>query len=315
MRFEGKHKFFKRVIRNAQNFKNVAMTLATKHKAGSYHLDCSSFFRPSVEMSNVTAVSLAIFPRMVQTAIAQNITMVGSLSDVSSVCIDGIKCHPGMILSAGSCSGLPESPQIEKIVAANAEILFVCLKMTAWYSEHLRCYELHCNESNRAFTACLLISAKVVRSPSRMHFHFRGWIIINQVGSAKFVSKFDLLKGYWQVPLNIRAQDISAFITPSGLYSYKVMPFGLRNGPLTFQSLMNRVVGDLEGCAVYLDDMVVYSDSWDSHVLRILTLFEHFAAARLTVNLAKCDFACATVTYLGHVVSQGRVRPVQAKGW
>lgn len=63
MRFEGKHKFFKRVIRTAQNFKNVAMTLATKHqKAVSYHLDCSSFFRPSVEMSKVTPVLLATFP-------------------------------------------------------------------------------------------------------------------------------------------------------------------------------------------------------------------------------------------------------------
>ena len=136
---------------------------------------------------------------------------------------------------------------------------------------------------------------------------------IDQVGSAKFVSKFDLLKGYWQVPLTRRAQEISAFITPSGLYSYKVMPFGLRNAPATFQRLMNRVVGDLAGCAVYLDDVVVYSSNWDSHVQRIQTLFERLASARLTVNLAKCEFARATVTYLGHVVGQGHVRPVQAK--
>lgn len=55
MRSEGKHKFFKKAIRNTQNFKNVAMTLATKHqKAISYHLDCSSFFKQSVEMVKVT---------------------------------------------------------------------------------------------------------------------------------------------------------------------------------------------------------------------------------------------------------------------
>lgn len=62
------------------------------------------------------------------------------------------------------------------------------------------------------------------------------------MGSAKFVSKFDLLKGYWQVPLSKRARDIAAFITPSGLYSYTVMPFGLRNAPANFQWLMNKVV-------------------------------------------------------------------------
>lgn len=143
MRFEGKHKFFKRAIRNTQNFKNVSMSLATKHqKAVSYNLDCSSFFRPSVEMSKVKTVSTSTLPPSVQAVITQ-----GTVLDASSVCIDGIKYHPGMMLSSGSCSGLPEFVRIEKILADNAEILFVCLKMTAWYSEHLRSYELHYNDS------------------------------------------------------------------------------------------------------------------------------------------------------------------------
>lgn len=78
---------------------------------------------------------------------------------------------------------------------------------------------------------------------------------IDQVVAVKFVSKFDL-KGYWQVPLSVRARHISAFITPTGLYEYTVMSFGLRNAPATFQRLMNMVVSGLEGCAVYLDDCV-----------------------------------------------------------
>lgn len=136
---------------------------------------------------------------------------------------------------------------------------------------------------------------------------------IDLVGSAKFVSKFDLLKGYWQVPLSKRAQEIAAFVTPSGLYSYTVMPFGLKNAPATFQRLMNRVTAGLEGCSVYLDDLVVYSDTWHSHLRRIRALFERLAEAQLTVNLAKCEFARATVTYLGRVVGQGSVSPVDVK--
>ena len=136
---------------------------------------------------------------------------------------------------------------------------------------------------------------------------------IDQVGSAKFVSKFDLLKGYWQVPLSARAREIAAFITPNGLYSYKVMPFGLRNAPATFQRLMNQVIWDMPGCAVYLDDVVIYSDTWEVHLERIRELFSRLREARLTVNLAKCEFARATVTYLGRVVGQGQVRPVEAK--
>lgn len=110
---------------------------------------------------------------------------------------------------------------------------------------------------------------------------------IDQVGSAKYVSKFDLLKGYWQVHLTRRACEIAAFISPSGLISYTVMPFGLRNAPATFQRLMNRVVSGLEGCAVYLDDVVIYSDSWEEHVCRVQALLERLVWARLTINLAK----------------------------
>lgn len=136
---------------------------------------------------------------------------------------------------------------------------------------------------------------------------------VDQVGNARFVSKFDLLKGYWQVPLTARAQEISAFITPSGLFSYKVMSFGLRNAPATFQRLMNRVISGLKGCTVYLDDVVVFSETWEEHLGQIRALFDRFIWANLTVNLTKCDFAKATVTYLGKVVGQGQVRPVRAK--
>ena len=65
---------------------------------------------------------------------------------------------------------------------------------------------------------------------------------IDLVDSATFVCKFDLLKGYWQVPLTERVREIAAFITPSGLYLYTIIPLGLKNAPATFQRLMNRFV-------------------------------------------------------------------------
>lgn len=115
------------------------------------------------------------------------------------------------------------------------------------------------------------------------------------------------------MPLTARAQEISAFVTPSGLFSYKVMSFGLRNAPATFQRLMNQVISGLEGCAVYLDDVVVYSDTWLEHLSRLRALFDRLVGANLTVNLSKCEFAKATVIYLGKVVGQGHVCPVGAK--
>lgn len=110
---------------------------------------------------------------------------------------------------------------------------------------------------------------------------------MDQVGAAKYVSKFDLLKGYWQVPLSNTAQKMATFIIPSGLYSYKVMPFGFRNAPATFQHLMNHVMARLAGCAVYLDHLVVYSDSWVSHMQRVRALFDCLTEANLIENLFK----------------------------
>lgn len=136
---------------------------------------------------------------------------------------------------------------------------------------------------------------------------------IDSVGSAKFVTKIDLLKGYYQVPLTTRAQEVCAFTTSSGLYTYKRMSFGLRNAPATFQRLMNSVISGLDGCAVYLDDVVVYSQTWEEHLRQLRALFTRLETAKLTVNLAKCEFARATVVYLGNVVGQGKVCPVRAK--
>lgn len=86
------------------------------------------------------------------------------------------------------------------------------------------------------------------------------------------------------------------------------MGFGLQNAPATFQRLMNKVVFSLEGCAVYLDDVIVFSDAWEQHLVCLHPLM-HLAEVHLTVNLAKCEFAKATVRYLGH----GEMRPIQAK--
>lgn len=85
------------------------------------------------------------------------------------------------------------------------------------------------------------------------------------------------------------------------------------NAPATFQRMMNMMASRLEGYAVYFDDMVICIDTWEEHLLRIRALFERLTDGNLTGNLAKCEFAKTSVTYLGRVVQQGEVRPVQEK--
>ena len=136
---------------------------------------------------------------------------------------------------------------------------------------------------------------------------------IDRIGVSKYVSKLDLLKGYWQVPLTDRAKEISAFVTPDGFFQYKVMPFGMKNAPATFQRMINKIISGLQGCEGYIDDVVVYANSWEDHLDRLRNLFLKLREAQLTVNLAKTELGCAYVTYLGHQVGQGQVKPLDAK--
>jgi hypothetical protein len=122
-----------------------------------------------------------------------------------------------------------------------------------------------------------------------------------------------MLKGYWQVPLTERAKEISAFITPSGLYQYKVTAFRLKNSPATFQRMVNMLIRDIDGCEGYIDNVVIYSDNWPDHLTRIEKFFQKTLDANLTINLAKSEFGKVTVKYLGHIICQGQIKPVVAK--
>ncbi len=94
---------------------------------------------------------------------------------------------------------------------------------------------------------------------------------------------------------------------------YRVMDFGLRNAGATFQRFMSIVLSNVPNCEAYLDDVVCYSDMWEGHLETLNDVFKCLRNANLTLNLSKCEFGCATVTYLGKEVGNGQVRPLNSK--
>lgn len=136
--------------------------------------------------------------------------------------------------------------------------------------------------------------------------------IIDKVGSSKFISRIDLLIGY-QVPLTDNAKRISALITPTGLYQYKTMPFGMKGTPATFQRLITNILSGLERVVAYLDDLIIFTDSWRDHIGVLNQVFQRLRQAKLTVNLLKSEFGHAKLKVLGHEVGSGCVFPVSAK--
>ena len=98
--------------------------------------------------------------------------------------------------------------------------------------------------------------------------------ILNKVSRARYVSKIDLTKGYWQVPLDRDAEEKSAFVTPFGQYQFTVMPFGMVNAGATFVRLMNKVLNGHEDYAdSFIDDVGIFSDSWSFHLEHLKTVF------------------------------------------
>jgi len=98
-----------------------------------------------------------------------------------------------------------------------------------------------------------------------------------------YFSPLNLLSGYWQVPLSPDAQEKAAFITRDELWKWKVLPFGLTSAPTTFQRLMEQVLSGLhwKTLLIYLNDIIVISPDFKTHVSRLREVFERLRGAGL----------------------------------
>ena len=138
--------------------------------------------------------------------------------------------------------------------------------------------------------------------------------LIDRLGKANYISTLDLTRGYWQVPVAKESQPKTAFATPFGFYQFTVMPFGLQGAPATFQRLMDSVLQGLENfSSAYLDDLIIFSESWEKHLEHISSILERLKSAGLTVKPKKCHFGASHCLYLGHIVGGGTVRPEKSK--
>ena len=88
--------------------------------------------------------------------------------------------------------------------------------------------------------------------------------LVDRLGMATYYTTLDCTKRYWQIPLSPAAREKTAFSTPLGLYQFKVLLFG---APATFQRLMDRVLRPHAAyAAAYIDDIVIYSGTWEQHM-------------------------------------------------
>ncbi len=132
--------------------------------------------------------------------------------------------------------------------------------------------------------------------------------MVEMVGRGSVLSKVDLAKGFHQVVVAERDRDKTCFICPFGKFRFKRMQFGLTNAPSVFQRLMDEVLVDCQDFArVYIDDILVVSEDWESHLGHLRRLFGTLREAGLTCKRQKCSFGRRTLEFLGHQIGGGVV--------
>lgn len=135
---------------------------------------------------------------------------------------------------------------------------------------------------------------------------------IDRLGRAKYFSTLDMLTGFHQVKLNEDSVHRTAFVTPEGHFEYLKMPYGLANAPVVYQRIISdtlRPFIDAGQVLVYVDDVMLISDTVMAGLSLLDSVLETLTKAGFSINLRKCAFLTTEVEYLGRTIGKGQVRP------
>ena len=144
MRFEAKHSFFKQAVRHINNFRNVTLSLATKHQfMVAYNMLCPDDEKSALEVEQVSKVPIDILNEDVVNTITQKYPKITAVNLAQIVTVNGINYKKGMIVVHGSCGSLPEFSEIIQLCIVKDDLSLIVKKLNSWYREHYRAFELH----------------------------------------------------------------------------------------------------------------------------------------------------------------------------
>ena len=118
-------------------------------------------------------------------------------------------------------------------------------------------------------------------------------------------TKLDVRQAFYRIRLTEEVEDLTTFRTRYGNYKYRVLPFGLCNGPATFQRYINKVLHGLldDFCTAYLDNIFIYSENPFVHEAHVTQVLARLRDAGLQVDIKKSEFAVTRTKFLGLIIS------------
>ena len=126
-----------------------------------------------------------------------------------------------------------------------------------------------------------------------------------RMSGCKFITKFDIIAAFNKLRMDPGSEDLTTFITSMGSYKYCVLPFGLTNGPASYQHYMNDTLLPYlnDFVQAYLDDIIIYSKTWKEHTQHVHIVLARLCEAGLQVDIKKSEFFVQETTFLGLLVS------------
>ena len=135
--------------------------------------------------------------------------------------------------------------------------------------------------------------------------------VIDQMEGARFWSTLDAASAYWSIPLAEEDKEKTAFSVPRGKFEFNRTPYGLTNAGATYQRMIDICLSGLppDRVLAYMDDIVIFSKTYQEHLHTLETVFKRLLAAGITLKLSKCIFASNKVDFLGYELSEEGVKP------
>ena len=133
--------------------------------------------------------------------------------------------------------------------------------------------------------------------------------IFARLNQGAWFTQIDFADAYLQMEVEDDSKELVTINTHKGLFQYQRLPFGVKCAPGIFQEAMDRMITGLEGCAAYLDDVIVTGSTLEEHNNNVQALFKRIADCGFRVRMEKCSFAKPEIKFLGHVVSRDGRRP------
>ena len=138
-------------------------------------------------------------------------------------------------------------------------------------------------------------------------------VMFDEMHGAKFFSSFDAVDGFWQVPMAPGDVEKTAFTTQMGSYEWLVMPQGLQNSPSQYQRRMQRALGHLPFVRIFIDDVVVFSNTLEDHHRHVEQLLLTCREKGVFLKRSKVQLLKKSLRFLGHTISADGCRPQHDK--